>query len=223
MLYVTYLPLFRSMSDGNYLYSAVSVRMVGNNSLIHLLRILTSLELFLNNEFYSRHLVLTNVYNNGKTVLGEKIFCSLESIFELYRGLRDSQTSINKNDLGLLVKKDAENICKDNIWSSFLCVLALSSVICWPIHLFYASCGFQKYQKMFNQKIYPRERCDNNKCFVLLWMCLCKKANHLSLNNHFMPLLKLLMSTENKLKRKHGYREKVGSLSKVQKKWITFF
>ena len=66
------------------------------------------------------------MYNNGKTVLGEKLFCSFESVFELNRGLRDSQTSINNKDLGLLVKKEAENICKDNIWSSFLCVLALS-------------------------------------------------------------------------------------------------
>ena len=93
------------------------------------------------------------MYNNGKTVLGEKLFCSFESVFELARGLRDSQTRINNKDLSLLVKEEAENICKDNIWSSFLCVLALSSVICQPIHLFYAFCGFQKYQKMFNQKI----------------------------------------------------------------------
>ena len=82
----------------------------------------------------------------------------------------------------------------------FLRVLGLSSVFYRPIHLFYASVGFQKYQEIFNQKIYPRERCDSNKCFVLLWTCLYKKANHLSLNNHFVPLLKLLMSTENKLK-----------------------
>ena len=94
-------------------------------------------------------------------LLGEKLFCSFESVFELNRGLRDSQTSINNKDLGLLVKKEAENICKDNIWSSFLCVLAHSSVICRPNHLFYASVGFQKYQKIFNQKIYPRERCDS--------------------------------------------------------------
>ena len=86
-------------------------------------------------------------------LLGKKLFCFFESVFELNRGLRDSQTSINNKDLGLLVKKEAENICKYNIWSSFLCVLALSSVICQPIHLFYAFCGFQKYQKMFNQKI----------------------------------------------------------------------
>ena len=52
--------------------------------------------------------------------------------------------------------------------------------------------------------------------FCLAMDCLYKKANHLSLNNHFVPLLKLLMSTENKLKRKdgHSHREKVGSLCK---------
>ena len=55
------------------------------------------------------------MYNNGKTVLGEKLLCSFESVFELARGLRDSQTSINNKDLGVLVKKEAENICKDNI------------------------------------------------------------------------------------------------------------
>ena len=104
------------------------------------------------------------MYNNGKTVLREKLFSSFESFFELAGGLRDSsQTSINNKGLGLLVKKEAENICKDNIWPSLLCVLALSSVICQPIHLCHASCGFQKYQKMFNQNIYPRERCDSNK------------------------------------------------------------
>ena len=37
----------------------------------------------------------------------------------------------------------------------FFCVLAVSSVICGPIHLFNASCGFKSaYQKRFNQKIY---------------------------------------------------------------------
>ena len=176
--------------------------------------------------FFSKHLVLTDVYNNGKILLGEKPFCTFESVFELNRGLGDSQASINDKDLGLLVKKKAENICKDNIWSSFIRLLALSSVICRPIHLFYASAWFQRYQKIFNLKVYPSERCDSNKYFVLLWTCLYKKADHIALNNHFVPLLKLLMSTENKLKRKHGYchREKVGNLcQKCKRKWITFF
>ena len=73
--------------------------MVENNSLIHLPRILASLQLFLNHEFHAKHPVLTDVYNNGKAVLGEKLFCSFESVFELATGLRDSQTSINKKDI----------------------------------------------------------------------------------------------------------------------------
>ena len=85
-------------------------------------------------------------------LLGEKLFCSFESVFELNRGLRDSQTSINNKDLGLLVKKEAENICKDNIWSSFLRVLALSSVICRPNHLFYALLGFKNIRKSLIKK-----------------------------------------------------------------------
>ena len=40
----------------------------------------------------------------------------------------------------------------------FLCVLTLSSVIRRPIHLFNASCWFQKYlSKKFNQKFYLGE------------------------------------------------------------------
>ena len=78
-----------------------------------------SLELFLNHEFYSRHSTLTHVYNNDKTVFGEKPFVTYESVFELATGLRDSHTSVNNKKLGLLVKKGAENICKGNIWSSF--------------------------------------------------------------------------------------------------------
>ena len=73
-----------------------------------------------------------------------RLFCSFESVFELAGGLRDSQISINNKNLGLLVKKESESICKDNTWSSFLCVLALSSMNYGPIHLCYASCGFQK-------------------------------------------------------------------------------
>ena len=51
------------------------------------------------------------MYNNGKTVLvllSEKLFCSFESVFELNRGLRDSRTSMNNKDLGLLVKKEGD-------------------------------------------------------------------------------------------------------------------
>ena len=37
--------------------------------------------------------------------------------------------------------------------SDFLCVLAVSCVICWPSHLFSASCVFQSYQKSFRNSV----------------------------------------------------------------------
>lgn len=126
---------------------------------------------------------------------------------------------INKY-VGLIVNK-TENIFKDNIWLSSLCVLAFSSVICQQINLFYAPFGFQKYQKMINQKIYPTERSDSNNCLVLEWTCISKKRNYPSLTNHFVPKLKLLKSTESKVKRKHI--EKLRSLSKVQNKMDSLF
>ena len=76
---------------------------------------------------------------------------------------------------------------------------------------------------MFNQKYIQGKDVTVTKCFVLLSTCLFKKANYVSLNNNFVPLLKLLMSTGNKLKRKHGHREKVGRLAKAQKKMDNFF
>ena len=42
-----------------------------------------------------------------------------------------------------------------------------------------------------------------------------KETNHLSLNNHFAHLLKLLMSTENKLKRQQEHIKKVRSLFRI--------
>ena len=61
--------------------SAISVRLVGINLPIYLLirRILTSIELILNHEYYSRLLRLTDEYNNGKTVFGERFLHPISS------------------------------------------------------------------------------------------------------------------------------------------------
>ena len=54
----------------------------------------------------------------------------------------------------LFVKNEAKDLFKDKVWS-FLCVfLALSFVICLPVHLFNASCGLKLLiKKRFNQKV----------------------------------------------------------------------
>ena len=54
---------------------------------MYTLRILTSIEIFLDCEFYFKYPVLIDIYNNDKTVLGEEVFTSFNSVFELARDL----------------------------------------------------------------------------------------------------------------------------------------
>ena len=77
---------------------------------------------------------------------------------------------------------------KDKIWSSFVCFGSLS--LSQPIHLFNASCGFQKYQNRFNQKLFKEKSGSNNYLF-LLKTHLSKKGKNLLLNSHFSTTRKL--------------------------------
>ena len=117
-MYVTYLYLgtWHMVTVCIVLYS---VRLVGNNSLIHLLRILTSLELFLIMNF------IPSIQFWLMCTIMVRLFCSFESVFELAGGLRDSQISINNKNLGLLVKKESGVYAKTTFGNLF-CVFWLS-------------------------------------------------------------------------------------------------
>ena len=61
--------------------------------------------------FYCSFLGLTDVYNNGKTVSGEKLFASYELVFELTKGLCDCQNNyIRTNKVGVLVKNETNKV-----------------------------------------------------------------------------------------------------------------
>ena len=80
------------------------------------------------------------MYNNGKTLHGEKLFVSYESVFALARGLRHSQTSINNKDQGPTYKERDRNQMQRQHLVIVFCVLALSTVICRPV-------GFKSVRK----------------------------------------------------------------------------
>ena len=88
--------------------------MVGNSILSEKLRVLTCLELFLNAEFYLSHPYFDSVFDRG-------VFCNFNSLLSF-------SLSHHALDTGLkgvkLVQSEAINMCQDNVWSSFLCVLA---------------------------------------------------------------------------------------------------
>ena len=190
---------------------------------MYTLRILTSIEMSLNCEFYSRHPNLIDVYNNGKTVLGKKVFTSFNSVTELARGLRLIEIGNKDGDLAALVKNYAKLTCTDKVWSSFLCVLTLSSAICQPIHLFYSKCGFIKYEKIFNQLIYSREKSNLNywkQILFLVWTNSDGRQKNVIINNHFAPVIKhslALKKIKGKRKQQNVANDSFTVKSKAQK------
>ena len=124
-------------------------------------------------------------------------------MFKLARGLRPIEIGNKNGDLVALVKNEAKLTRTDKVSSSFLCVLALSSVIFQPIHLFCSKCGFSEYEKIFNQLIYSREKSNSNckEMLLLVWTNSGGREKNIMTNNHFAPVIKRSLALKKILKR----------------------
>ena len=113
--------IFRSEASGNCLYSSVSLVLVGDNSLVPILRKLTSIELFMNANFYSQHPLFLSIVEKHSEFSN-----SLKNLLPL-------SVSQECLDSGLttdaLVKKEAYLNCHDKKWASFVRIFGLSSLI----------------------------------------------------------------------------------------------
>ena len=91
------------------------------------------------------------------------------------------------------VKNEAILNCKDFEWSSFMCLLGLSSVLKGQVLSFYPDVGDFNHKHLFNCHITPRTSSINQKCFKILFCrnepfgTFIKSAKFQS--NHFVPLL----------------------------------
>ena len=147
---------FRSNSTGNCLYSSISILLVGNNSLMLELRLLTSIELCLNAEYYKSHPVIHTTYKAKS-----KLFQNALNLFQTFISENAYKTGKQACDL---VIEEARLNCIPQTWCGFLCVLALSSVTQRTINSFYPDSKVhdaiisERYTVLFNQKIHPRER-----------------------------------------------------------------
>ena len=123
--------LRRSEVSGNCLYSSASLALVGSNTFVNDLRMLTSLELFINANFYSQYpCFLSAVNDHHECFVALIIFCLC--FFAAH------DTGLSKDEL---VKQEAILNFTDGKWASFLCALALSSVLCRNIYSSYLDCG----------------------------------------------------------------------------------
>ena len=135
LLYLT----LRSSTDGNCLYSAISLQICGDNSLVKDLRFLTCWEVYHNASYYANHPIINRVFETNT------IFKTKSEIFSTFISNATFET-FHKNHLEMSVTQESK---KYGTWSPFLCVLALASVI--------PDCGEGKYKLIFNQIISPRD------------------------------------------------------------------
>ena len=123
--------------------------MVGDNSLCDILRCLTCAELFLNCDFYYKHPLLVSIYDDNVD-----IFPTFDSLFSIC--VSNFSLETNAHD-SCLVKEEAKYNSRAKAWSSFISILALSSVIKRSIITSYPDFGLVKYRLPFNQQIFPRD------------------------------------------------------------------
>ena len=102
------------------MYSSVSIATVGDDSLLTPLRMLTSLELFLNANYYSKHPCFLSTFSTNRDK------------FQNFNSLLSMSVSFEALDSNLqgdeLVKKEAIFNVENSQWAGFLCILALSSI-----------------------------------------------------------------------------------------------
>ena len=65
--------------------------MVGDNLLMHELRVMVAVELHVNATYYAQHPALKSVFEKSQSVMGGKLFSSYRTRSELAQGLPDDQ------------------------------------------------------------------------------------------------------------------------------------
>jgi hypothetical protein len=146
------------------------------------LRVLTSIELFTNAEFYSEHPCFSSVVNDHA-----EYFSNINIILPMSVFQECLDTGCIKADL---VRQEAILNCNEKKWSSFLCILGLTSVLNRTIFT-YPDCGEQRFKLLFNRMIQPR--LTPKKSLDTLHILFCYEgtvtAGTTFRSNHFVPLL----------------------------------
>ena len=141
--------LFRSEASGNCLYSSVSLALVCNNMFVEELRILTSVELFLNANVYSKHPIFLSIFETPNDKL-----LSFNDLLPVCSSFESSASYCSPEKL---VHNEAASNLQNRKWYNFLCMLALSSVVSGNIISYYPDCGDAELKLLFNCKIRPRK------------------------------------------------------------------
>ena len=162
----------------------MSLVQVGNNSLMELLRILTSIELFFYADFYSQHPGFSSAVEENAEYFSQ----SINNLLPMSVSKECLDTGCMKDDL---VRQEAIFNCCDKKWSSFLCIMGLASVLNRSIFTYYPDCGEQRSKLLFNRMIQPRLTPKEGLDDLHILFCYegTVTAGKTFQPNHFVPLL----------------------------------
>ncbi|XP_046863310.1 uncharacterized protein LOC124457062 [Xenia sp. Carnegie-2017] len=110
----------RSEPSGNCLYSSASLALVGSNALIHTLRAMVSIELFIYANYYCYHPIFTSTLEKH----GDKVSVSAKNVLAMSCCFESVDSRLSGLDL---VKMEALCNCRDKIWGSFVYTCSLLS------------------------------------------------------------------------------------------------
>ena len=142
---------YRASGDGNCLFNAVSISISDDERLADILRMLTCLELFKNAHLYCNHDLFHEILPSGAFRSLNSIFTACLSNFIFDLGLESNIFS---------VKKTAAHPSDPKTYAPFLAVLALSNVLCRPIHLYTKPIIDQRLMSFYNNTISPFDKND---------------------------------------------------------------
>ena len=206
-LYI-YITLYRTKGDGNCLYRACSKLLCGKDELHGVLRYLTSIELFTNQEFYAFHPYIK------KNVHLFKCENTAFSASASDAALGDGYDRKDPSSRVVVVQREAVKNLTSGAYASLMCLFALSSVTgmdvisVYPEELDHKT----KYSKFQNETILPRNahkdfssKLVQESKLIFMWTT----AGFLTLPglaqgfqpNHFVPLVEFNSKTETKAKR----------------------
>ena len=135
----------------------MSILLKGNESLAMSLRLLTSIELYKNTEYYAKHPRLDdeNLFVNQNNA-----FCAL---------LSDESSRHFKGERRGCILIEANLNLRNRNWSSMICMMALSSVIKRDVKSIYPECDNRKVKSLLDCIVKPRIAVQANDPLRILW------------------------------------------------------